>query len=638
MRPSELLGPEGPFARLLPGFSPRPQQQAMADAVADAIDGASLLLSEAGTGVGKTFAYLLPALRSGRKIIISTGTRNLQDQLFGKDLPLVREALGSSVRSALLKGRANYLCLHRLQVAEQAHAHGSGLAADLVRVREWSRHTLTGDVSTLPLIAEDSPVWPQVTSTVDNCLGSDCDHYDECHVLHARRAAQEADVVVVNHHLLCADMALREEGFGEILPAADAFIIDEAHQLPEVAGTFFGISLSARQVLDLVRDSRNEYYREAGDMPDLPAAADRLERAVLDLRLALGDRPRRAAWHEVEKSEPVRNAMAALEDALLGLGGQLEAASGRGKGLDSCHQRVLTLLERYALVTAGGDDGYIHWFETFSRSFALYLTPLSVADTFRGWIESHHAAWVFTSATLSVGGRFDHFARQLGLEEAATQCLDSPFDYRNNALLYLPPSMPDPNQEGYTRAVVESALPVLAASGGRAFLLFTSYRALREAEELLWERSAFPLLVQGSMPRAQLLERFRALDNAVLLGTSSFWEGVDVRGEALSCVIIDRLPFASPGDPVLQARMQALRAAGQEPFRDFQLPRAVIALRQGVGRLIRDVHDRGVLMLCDPRLTRMSYGRVFLRSLPPMPVTRDVGDVERFFRGDAPVY
>jgi len=633
---TELLSDTGPLAASVPGFAPRAEQQHMAEAVAAAIAGRDRLIVEAGTGTGKTFAYLMPVLLSGRKVIISTGTRHLQDQLFGKDLPVVRSALGVPLRSALLKGRTNYLCRHRLDTAAGDGRQISGRQLhELEQVRAWAGRTPYGDIAELGLVPEDSPVWPRVTSTAENCLGQECEHFQDCFVIRARRNALEADVVVINHHLLFADLVLKEEGFGELLPGADAFILDEAHQLPEVASVFFGITLSSHQLRDLVRDVRLEHLREAGDLQDLPESADRLEGMAHRLRLALGQQDRRAAWSVVATDARVQDVLEELAAALAQLTDWLVPAAERGKGLENCRQRAAMLRDRLAQLMSHEAGEYIHWFETQHTAFRLNLTPLNVAPVFRNCLDNLASAWVFTSATLAVGESFEHFASQLGLNDAHTLQLDSPFDYRRNALLYLPDGMPDPNAPDYIDAVVGRAREVLAASGGRAFLLFTSHSALRNAARQLERDCPYPLLVQGAAPRRELLEQFRRLGNAVLLGTSSFWEGVDVRGEALSCVIIDKLPFGSPGDPVLQARIEALRRQGVNPFMAYQLPNAVITLKQGIGRLIRDHTDRGVLVLCDPRLRSKSYGRVFLNSLPRMPRTHDVDAIHEFFAGVA---
>ena len=634
-----VLGPDGLLARAVHGFAWRQQQQAMAEQVAAAIDAASTLICEAGTGTGKTYAYLVPALLSGRKVIVATGTRNLQDQLFHRDLPALRHALRVPVQVALLKGRGNYLCRHRLQraVADPA-ALRPEVRRDIAVVRDWASVTHDGDIAELGL-AEDAPVWPAVTSTTDNCLGQDCPEWQRCHLVDARRRAQEADLVVINHHLLCADMVLREEGFGEVLPGADAVIVDEAHQLPDVATQFFGNSVSSRQVLDLARDLTAVQHADATDAPQLRQAAAALSALVPCLRLCFGEGDRRGAWHEINAQGDVAKALADLAEVLSDAGAALGPLASGSPELGQCQARALALAQRLDVLLGGEEDGadegsergHVRWFELRGQGFRLHQTPLDVAEVFRSYRARRGAAWVYTSATLAVGDSFAHFAAQVGAEDAATACWDSPFDYRTQALLFTPPGMPEPGASDYDSRVAVAALSIIALSRGRAFCLFTSHRALRLAAGYFEGRLDYPLLVQGQAPRAELIERFRRLGDAVLLGTASFWEGVDVRGEALSCVIIDRLPFASPGDPLLQGRIEALRRRGRNPFRELQLPKAVIALKQGAGRLIRDPADRGLLVLCDPRLDTRSYGQVFLASLPPMRRTRDLDAVEAFF-------
>ncbi len=615
----DYLGAGSPLEDRLPGFSARAEQQTMADAIASAMADGERLIVEAGTGTGKTFAYLMPALASGKKVVISTGTRHLQDQLYNRDLPVIRDVLGSSARIALLKGRTNYLCHHRLEIAVTDGGVRAGRQAhELASVRAWAAQTTTGDIVELTDVPEDSKIWPRVTSTIDNCLGQECEYLGECCVVKARRKAMDADLVVINHHLLFADMAIKEEGFGELLPEVDAFIIDEAHQLTEVATQFFGSSLSSHQLHELARDIQAEHIKEAGDMADLPDAALKLDDTIRKLRLALGRHSRRASWADVAADETLKKALGELMDALRRLSAWLEIAAERGKGLDSCWQRCLVLISRLESMQGEAVPDTIHWFETGRVSFRLYRTPLNVAPVFRSAIDALAGAWIFTSATLAIGDSFQHYAAGLGLEDAHTLLLDSPYDFRKNALLYLPPSMPEPNSDQFQQAVVDCVREVVAASEGRAFVLFTSHAALKFAAGELKGELDYPLLVQGSAPRQELLQRFRELGNAVLLGTSSFWEGVDVRGDALSCVIIDRLPFASPGDPVLQARIEALRQQGMNPFMEYQLPKAVIALKQGIGRLIRDETDRGVLVICDPRLRTKSYGRIFLPAAQPL--------------------
>ncbi len=633
MDADELLGPEGPLARQIRGFAPRPPQQAMTAAVATTLAEGGTLIVEAGTGTGKTYAYLVPALLSGARVIISTGTRHLQDQLYRQDLPVVQRALNARVKVALLKGRSNYLCLYRLRATEQEGRLASReQVAELRRIRAWATRTRGGDIAEIPDVAERSPLWPRVTSTVDNCLGSGCPQLDDCFFIKARCKALEADLLVINHYLFCADMAIRETGFAELLPGADAFILDEAHQLPEIASYFFGQALSSRQLSELAQDTVVEQLRDAPDFAELRQRAEVLEPATAALRQTLSLADRRAPWRDVAAVPPVQEAVAHLASVLDRLREALKEAAQRGKGLESCHRRSEDLAQR--LVTLTGEENFpnsVRWFETRGRGFTLSLTPLDVAPAFRGRMATRPGAWIFTSATLAVGQRFEHFATRLGLQDYAALRLDSPFDFAHNTLLYHPPELPDPLSPHYTVALLNAALPVLEASRGRAFLLFTSDRALHEAAEWLTGRLEYPLLVQGDRPKTALLAQFRALGNAVLLGTASFWEGVDVRGEALSCVLIDRLPFAALGDPVVQARIEALRQRGEDPFLHYQVPHAVITLKQGVGRLIRDIHDRGVLVLGDPRVLSKSYGRIFLDSLPPMPRTRDLARVRAFF-------
>lgn len=633
MRSHAALGANGPLARQIPAFAPRPSQQAMARAVESALADQQTLIAESGTGTGKTFAYLVPALLSGLRVVISSGTRNLQDQLFRRDLPMVRSALAVATHAALLKGRSNYLCVYRLErAAEAARFATRTAAAQFQKIQFWARTTRHGDVAEIGNIAEESDLWPLVTSTADNCLGGECPKYAQCFVARARREANDAEIVVVNHHLFFADMSVREEGFAQLLPTADAVIFDEAHQLPEIAANAFGLALSSHQLRNLCRDSVSEDLKERSGVSELRPAAEATERAMLDARLALGSLAR-TPWSELGARRKVEAAFGALRQKLCDLTQALNAGAGKGPGLANCARRATAIGTRLAEVTGGDDLDRISWVETSERGFILRLTPLDVAQTFQGRIQALGTkSWVYTSATLAVGEDFSYFARRLGLEDARTGQWASPFDYAQCALLYVPPALPDPGAPDYTQRVVEAALPVLRASNGRAFMLFTSHRALRIAAESLEGSIDYPLLVQGALSRTRLLEQFVQAGNAVLLGTASFWEGVDVPGPALSCVIIDKLPFAAPDDPVLKARAAACTAAGGNPFVEHQLPEAVIALKQGAGRLIRSFDDTGVLVVCDPRLYTRNYGRLFLESLPPMPVSRDVGDVEKFFQ------
>ncbi|WP_266171489.1 ATP-dependent DNA helicase [Dyella subtropica] len=629
---SALLGADGPFARELPNFAPRDAQQTMARAVQHAIVERETLIAEAGTGTGKTYAYLVPALLSGERVIVSTGTKALQDQLFFRDLPKVRSVLGARLKTALLKGRANYLCLYRLdQTVREGASFDRAQASQLAAIRAWSARTRHGDRMELAEVPEESPMWLRVTSTPENCLGVECPFYDDCHVVKARREAQEADLVVVNHHLLFADLALKQEGFGEILPGAQAFILDEAHQIPELAGQFFSQSISARQLTELAQDALGECNGITGAIGLVLEPVEALQEAIRKLRLAMDALPERGSFHQLEASAAIREALHDLREVLAALTDVLASQAERSRGFANAHERAAHFCERLDRIVEQADEQDVRWYETFPRGFALHATPLDLAAPLRALRERTQAAWIHTSATLSVAGNFGHFARQLGLDDPQTLGLESPFDYAHQALCYLPPALPDPAARDYTERVIDAVMPVLQASNGRAFLLFTSHRALRRAAELLQQRVPWPLFVQGTAPRHRLLEEFRASGHGVLLGAASFWEGVDVAGEALSVVVIDKLPFAAPDDPVLQARLEALEQAGINPFMGWQVPSAVIALKQGAGRLIRDVHDRGVLMLCDPRLTSKGYGKLFLASLPPMPRTRELTDVQTFF-------
>lgn len=638
--PSPALASGGALSLQLPNFQPRECQQELAQAVALAIETRSSLVAEAGTGTGKTFAYLLPALQAGARTVVSTGTKALQDQLFHRDLPLLMKALNVEPKVALLKGRANYLCRYRLE-----NYQSDGLfvqpeeVSQLRQIRTWASRTQAGDRAELSAISEDAPIWAQVTSTTDNCLGGDCPSYGECHVVHARRKAQEADVVVVNHHLLFADMALKQEGFGELLPGAELIVLDEAHQIVDTATQFFGTSISGRQLIDLARDSLREGSQVSGLLSLIQTPAQQLEHQVRVLRAALDQVPQRGNWRDLADSDEIIEAIADLGRGLATLSAVLNEHEEVNAGIESCAARGEALSTRLVEVTRDGSaieaeqvEPRVRWYECRGRGFGLHSTPLDIAEPLRKYREQSGSAWVLTSATLAVGERFDHYLNATGLEKAKTLLLDSPFDYRNQAVLLVPPGLPEPNQPTHTAAVLQVALPLIEAAKGGCFLLFTSHRALKEAAERLRGAISYPLFVQGEAPRHQLLEDFRACGNGVLLGAASFWEGVDVRGDALKLVIIDRLPFAQPDDPVARARADGVSRRGLSPFRELSLPEAVLSLKQGAGRLIRDVDDRGVLVICDPRIRTKSYGRIFLNSLPPMRRTQNVDAAARFLR------
>lgn len=627
----------GALSQEIPGFSERSQQLEMALAIEEAIQKNQQLIAEAGTGTGKTFAYLVPALLSGGKVIISTGTKTLQDQLFNRDLPNVRHALNVPVSVAMLKGRANYICHYYLARAKVDGRFASRDDAHYLQlIQTFAESTKTGDKSELTSVPESATIWPQVTSTRDNCLGGECEFYKDCFVMEVRKKALEADVVVVNHHLFFADVMLRDEGVTELLPSANTVIFDEAHQLPDVAGLFFGEDVSTSQLVELARDSRVAYLTLAKDCVALGDSIDALEKSAKDFRLVFSFEGSRLPVQKALALKGFATAFECLRTAIKKLADVLETQAARDPLLEKCWQRSLALQELFTHWHTAENSNLVRWVEVFTQSVQLHATPLSVAEGFGKQLNAQPRAWIFTSATMAVKNDFSHYQAQMGLLNAVTAAWQSPFDYPSQAILYVPQNMPDPNASHYSVSVVAAAVPVLQASGGRAFVLCTSLRAMREIHALLKE--AFiengiesPLLLQGDTTRTELLDRFRQLGNAVLVGSQSFWEGVDVRGEALSVVIIDKLPFAPPDDPVLSARVDKLSQEGKNAFMEYQLPYSIITLKQGAGRLIRDETDRGVLMICDPRLIEKSYGRKIWQSLPPFKRTRDVEEVKTFF-------
>jgi ATP-dependent DNA helicase DinG len=642
----QLFDAGGSLAQNVPGFHPRRSQTEMAKAIADAIAGQKTLIAEAGTGTGKTFAYLVPALLWGGKVLVSTGTKNLQDQLFLRDIPTVRKALNVPVSVALLKGRANYVCHFHL---ERTLQNGRLTSRDDVGyLREISRFiktTSTGDKAELARVPETAPVWNLVTSTRDTCFGAECQYYQDCFVMKARKEAQQADVVVVNHHLFFADVALKDTGVAELLPSANTIVFDEAHQLPETATLFFGETVSTSQVLELCRDVLAEGLAHARDGAEWPKVVAPVERAARDLRLTFPQDVVRMAAHQIASSSAFFPALDTLKQELDTMIATLETQAERAESIEQCRTRAIEVAARLAKWNNGKGETEpgqerVQWIEAFSSSLQLHQTPLSIAPVFSRQREGSPRAWIFTSATLAVKNDFTHYSAQMGLTDEQAQSWPSPFDYERQGLLYVPTSLPEPNSFGYTDAVIDAALPVIEASGGRAFLLCTTLRAVNRAAERLREefdkrKLPFPLMVQGEAGRTELLDRFRAAGNAVLIGSQSFWEGVDVRGEALSLVIIDKLPFAPPDDPVLAARVEAMEKRGLNGFVHHQLPEAIINLKQGAGRLIRDESDRGVLMICDPRLISKPYGRRIWQSLPPFKRTREIETVLEFFRKPA---
>lgn len=622
----------------------RLQQREMAQAIADTIASNTILIAEAGTGTGKTFAYLVPALLTGGKVIISTGTKTLQDQLFNRDIPTVRSALKIPVTVALLKGRANYVCHYHLERTIQ-DGRPTLVSREEIKylnlIERYASVSKSGDKSGLSEVPENASVWQHVTSTRDNCLGSDCPHYKNCFVMEARKQALSADVAVVNHHLFFADVMLRDEGLAELLPACNTVIFDEAHQLPETASLFFGESVSTSQLLELARDSEAEALRSAKDFAALPSAIAAMEKATRDFRLTVEGENARMPLAAMKANARFSCALNDLQEKLDNLVDLLESQAERSDGLENCWQRSREIAGRIKRWQEQAEaEGFVRWVEVFSQALQLNATPLSIAEIFNKQLGGPPRAWIFTSATLSVKGDFSHYNRQMGLDTGTvashSTCWESPFDFAHQAVLYVPTGIPEPNNSRYTEEVVKAALPVLKASQGRAFFLCTSLRAMQKTHELLLEafkreKLGYPLLLQGQGSRSHMLERFRKMGNAILIGSQSFWEGVDVRGEALSLVVIDKLPFAPPDDPVLAARIDKINKEGRNAFMEYQLPRAVINLKQGAGRLIRDEADRGVLMICDPRLVSRPYGRKIWQSLPPMKRTRSLAEVEEFF-------
>lgn len=627
-----VFAEDGLLAQAIPGFRPRVQQTEMAQAIARAIKANGTLVAEAGTGTGKTYAYLVPALLAGGKVIISTGTKTLQDQLFKRDLPTVRGALKLPARIALLKGRANYVCPYHL-----ARNLRDGLfqtpqdAAHLRSIKRFARITGSGDKAEWPEVPEDSAAWSAATSTRDNCIGQECPDIKECFVANARRNAMEADVVVVNHHLFFADVMLRDEGMAELLPACNTVVFDEAHQLPETASLFFGETVSTGQVLELARDTRSETLAGARDCQALVDASRSLEKAAKDLRIAVPVDNARLSVAQFEESPRFADALGDLNTELEAFHAILATQAERSEGLGACSRRCEEMLVRLSNWRTPPSPDLIRWIEVYSQSLALNLTPLHVSSVFRRQMEGHPRAWIFTSATLAVGKDFNHYCNEMGLAQLdpppATEVWGSPFDYARQALLYAPSGMPDPNHPSYPETVAKVSFPLIRAARGRTFVLCTSLRAMRRIHEILRERLeeeklTYPLLLQGEGSRSELLQRFREAGNAVLVASQSFWEGVDVPGDALSVVVIDKLPFAPPDDPVLSARIDYLKGKGLNPFMIYQLPRTVISMKQGAGRLIRTEADRGVLCICDPRMVDKPYGRRVWQSLPPMKRSR----------------
>ena len=629
----QIFAVDGALAKAIDGFQPRVPQVDMATAVEKAMQDQSLLLVEAGTGTGKTFAYLAPLLASKKKAIVSTGTKNLQEQLYHRDLPLVKKALSSHKKTALLKGRANYLCLFRLR----QYSHGNAFLdkqtlVELNLVKTWSTHTKSGDVGELDNLQEGAAILPYVTSTVDNCLGRDCPDYESCYLVKARKDAMEADLIVVNHHLFFADLALKDTGFGELVPEADGIVFDEAHQIPDIATQYFGESVSSRQIQELCKDVEMLQRTVIKDADQLSKAAQKLHLVVADLRIQFPFSPEKGNLREKMADEAVLKQIDTIKECFEMFWQVIKIHLGREKALDQMFERASELRDKFVRLTENEHEGVSLWYETTNKHIILNLTPLSIAKKFAAMVTDPPRAWVFTSATISVGNDFEHYKRQLGLENTTEMILSSPFDYPNQALLCVPRYMPEPSHKDMRQTLTKIAMRLIKASGGRCFLLFTSHYMMRVVAETLSEKVDNTILVQGETSKRKLLARYVDEPDTVLCATGSFWEGVDVRGDALTCVLIDKLPFAAPDDPLLQARIDNCKKAGANPFARLQIPQAVITLKQGAGRLIRDQQDRGVLVICDNRLVSKEYGDIFLRSLPNMRRTRDLSAALKFLK------
>lgn len=651
-RVAAAFAEDGPLARTISNFEPRQGQVEMADAVARIFDEGGVLLAEAGTGTGKTVAYLVPAILSRQRVLISTGTKNLQEQIFLKDVPALQQALGVPFTATCMKGRANYLCVHRLdQVAhETAHA---GHAVFLPIIREWAEHTDTGDRAELADLPEDLPLWNDVAATPETCLGTECPQYDECFVTRMRQRAAAADVVIVNHHLLCADAAVRQHAFGEVIPQCSHTIVDEAHQLEDVATQYFGYAVSTYRLANLARDVERLARNISGGFRQdaAEALAKSVERFRDRSRIFFTELVQATARPVAKREDRVRVTDGTLADAqeaagwLIGVLDDLEASlmllpqqapegigDASGQDRQTLAGRAREVRDDLRFLLKAGDPDYVYFVECRGRGVFLRASPIDVSTIVRELLLDRMRSTVLTSATLTVDGTFEYVRGRLGIGKAVELCLASEFDYERQTLLYLPPRMPDPRSPEFSLAAGREVVEILRRTRGRAFVLFTSYATLRAVQSVAEMALEYPILVQGTAPRNHLLTQFRETPHAVLFGTSSFWQGVDVVGEALSCVIIDKLPFASPGDPVTGARIDAIRARGGEPFSEYQVPLAILTLQQGLGRLIRHRRDRGVMAVLDPRLRTKGYGRRFLASLPPAQVVHNLEAVEAFLQ------
>ena len=624
----DILGDKGVFAKKLEGFKVRKVQIELADTIAETIENEGTLIAEAGTGTGKTFAYLVPAILKNKKTIVSTGTKNLQEQLYYRDLPKVIEIMGLKPKIRLLKGRSNYLCHHRMyQALHSRLAHSPDYALPLQLIESWSHKTTVGDKAELEQIDENDLIWRHVTSTADNCLGSECPSFVDCLVMKARRRAMDADILVVNHHLLFADMALKQEGFGELLPESKVVILDEAHQIPEIASKFFSQSFSSYQCRDLIKDSEKEAGEVTGAYASISASLEKLEQSLRDIHLQFSDIKESDTMLKLLQRQANVEHIDLLKESLEEVAASLKPIAAQSKGLESCFLRseMLTAYLKELLTTMKKE--FIYWYESRNKYFIFHKTPIDISDPLSKFRQENKASWILTSATLAVNQSFSHYQHETGFFDSETLLVDSPFDYEKNAMIYVPKEVPEANDFQFNQKICEHVLPLIEQTKGGVFFLFTSHKALKAAALFFADKLSKPLFVQGQGSRHKILSDFCDSGNGLLLGAASFWEGVDVAGDNLSCVIIDKLPFAHPDDPVLQARINKIVENGGNAFFDYQLPKAIIALKQGVGRLIRSETDKGILIICDKRIATKSYGNLFINSLPKMRKTHKIDKI-----------
>lgn len=625
---AEFFAQNGPLSEIIGGYNVRESQVELSEAVAKAIGEKSTLIAEAGTGTGKTFAYLVPALLSKKKVIISTGTKNLQEQLYNRDLPLVKNAIDKTQEAALLKGRSNYLCLQRLKLNGGEHIRlEKQTLNEYSIIKKWSMTTNTGDIGEISSLPDNAKVIPLVTSTIDNCLGKDCSEYQDCYLVKARKKAMDADVIVVNHHLFFADLALKEGGFGELIPEVDLVVFDEAHLIPDIASEYFGETISSRQLDDILSDLGKQQRVTLKDADQIHVVGEKTRQYIADLRMQFDSEPKRGDWDEAITQKALMPLLDQITSQLSQLISVLAVHSGRDKDIDQYAEKLMAATETFKSLMNTKTPDVSYWYETTRRHIVLHMTPLSIADKFSKILFKSNAAWVFTSATLTVNNSFEHYQQQMGLAAAQVLEMDSPFDYQQQAMLCVPRYLPEPHERSITQHLVKIAIRLIDAAKGRAFLLFTSHHMMREVARQVRETIDIPILVQGESTKSSLLDDFKQIKASALFATGSFWEGVDVKGDALLCVLIDKLPFASPDDPLLQARIKDCKNKGGNAFASIQIPQAVITLKQGAGRLIRDSSDRGVLVICDNRLLTKQYGQTFIGSLPPMRRTRSLEKV-----------